>query len=98
MAVDWIAEKLCDRGVNVLRIGNPTRVTDRMLAQTYERRFENHPQYSQLWSIRKAIRDLYAQRKHGSSDSFQQKVSRLKDRATEIEYSIQEELFGEFNY
>ena len=95
MAVDWIAEKLCDRGVNVLRIGNPTRVTDRMLAQTYERRFENHPQYSQLWSIRKAIRDLYAQRKHGSSGSFQQKVSRLKDRATEIEYSIQEELFGE---
>lgn len=24
-AVDWIAEKLLDRGVNVLRIGNPTR-------------------------------------------------------------------------
>lgn len=95
MAVDWIAEKLCDRGVNVLRIGNPTRVTDRMLSQTYERRFESHPQYTQLWSIRKAIRDLYAQRKHGSSDSFQQKVSRLKERATELEYSIQEQLFQE---
>ena len=95
MAVDWIAEKLCDRGVNVLRIGNPTRVTDRMLGQTYERRFESHPQYTQLWSIRKAIRDLYAQRKHGSSESFQQKVNRLKERATELEYSIQEQLFNE---
>jgi len=95
MAVDWIAEKLCDRGVNVLRIGNPTRVTDRMLGQTFERRFESHPDYTQLWSIRKAIRDLYAQRKRGSSESFQQKVHRLKERATEIEYSIQEQLFSE---
>ena len=29
MAVDWISEKLVDRGINVLRIGNPTRVTFR---------------------------------------------------------------------
>ena len=40
MAVDWISEKLVDRGVPVLRIGNPTRVNDKMLAFTYERRFE----------------------------------------------------------
>lgn len=32
--------KLVDRGVNVLRIGNPTRVNDKMLSFTYERRFE----------------------------------------------------------
>ncbi|MBQ0048839.1 MAG: AAA family ATPase [Bacteroidales bacterium] len=95
MAVDWIAEKLCDRGVNVLRIGNPTRVTDHMLEQTYERRFENHPHYSQLWAIRKAIRDLYASRRHGTQESFQQKVNRLKDRATELELSIQQQLFDE---
>ena len=59
MAVDWISEKLVDRGVPVLRIGNPTRVNDKMLAFTYERRFESHPDYPQLWSIRKAIRELY---------------------------------------
>lgn len=53
MAVDWISEKLVDRGVPVLRIGNPTRVNDKMLAFTYERRFESHPDYPQLWSIRK---------------------------------------------
>lgn len=45
--------KLVDRGVNVLRIGNPTRVNDKMLSFTYERRFENHPLYPELWSIRK---------------------------------------------
>lgn len=43
MAVDWIAEKLVDRGISVLRIGNPTRVNDKMLSFTYERRFEAHP-------------------------------------------------------
>lgn len=47
-AVDWICEKLVDRGVPVLRIGNPTRVNDKMLSFTYERRFESHPAYPEL--------------------------------------------------
>ena len=34
MAVDWISEKLVDRGLNVLRIGNPVRVDDKMLSFT----------------------------------------------------------------
>ena len=63
MAVDWISEKLVDRGINVLRIGNPTRVNDKMLGFTYERRFESHPDYPQLWAIRKAIRELRQKRK-----------------------------------
>lgn len=96
MAVDWIAEKLTDRGVAVLRIGNPTRVNDKMLSFTYERRFESHPSYPQLWAIRKAIRDLYAHRNsHENRDAFHQKISRLKDRATELELSINEQLFNE---
>ena len=86
MAVDWISEKLVDRGINVLRIGNPTRVNDKMLSFTYERRFEAHPDYPQLWSIRKAIRELRQQRKH--ADSWHQKMDRLKSRATELELRI----------
>lgn len=93
MAVDWISEKLVDRGINVLRIGNPTRVNDKMLSFTYERRFEAHPDYPQLWSIRKAIRDLRQQRKH--ADSWHQKMDRLKSRATELELRIRSSLFGE---
>ena len=93
MAVDWISEKLVDRGVPVLRIGNPTRVNDKMLSFTYERRFEAHPDYPQLWSIRKAIRQLRAERKR--SDSWHQKVERLKSRATELELRIRATLFGE---
>ena len=94
MAVDWISEKLVDRGINVLRIGNPTRVNDKMLSFTYERRFEDHPDYEQLWSIRKAIRELRSHRKRGD-EKYHQKLERLKERATELEVRINAALFGE---
>ena len=94
MAVDWISEKLVDRGINVLRIGNPTKVNDKMLSFTYERRFEAHPDYTQLWAIRKAIRDLRSHRRRGD-ERFHQKLESLKSRATELEIRINNELFGE---
>ncbi len=94
MAVDWISEKLIDRGVSVLRIGNPTRVNDKMLEFTYERRFEAHADYPQLWAIRKAIRELWQQKK-GRDERFHQKMERLKSRAAEIEIRINSELFSE---
>ena len=97
MAVDWISEKLVDRGINVLRIGNPTRVNDKMLSFTYERRFEAHPDYELLWAIRKAIRDLRGARSRGqgSRENYHQKMERLKERATELELRINAQLFGE---
>ncbi len=95
MAVDWISEKLVDRGLNVLRIGNPSRVDDKMLSFTYERRFEAHPDYPQLWALRKAIRELRSQRKR--SDQWHQKMDRLKSRSTELEIRINQELFGQAN-
>ncbi|MCD7815183.1 MAG: AAA domain-containing protein, partial [Bacteroides sp.] len=96
MAVDWISEKLVDRGVSVLRIGNPSRVNDKMLSFTYERRFESHPDYTQLWSIRKAIRELYGRiRKSSDREQVRTKINSLKDRATELEIRINEALFSE---
>ena len=96
MAVDWISEKLVDRGVPVLRIGNPTRVNDKMLSFTYERRFESHPDYPQLWSIRKAIRDLHGQNRKGANrENIRQKINSLKDKATELEIRINADLFSE---
>lgn len=93
-AVDWICEKLVDRGVNVLRMGNPTRVNDKMLSFTYERRFEGHPAYSELWSIRKAMREMGG--KHRGSyeerESARNRMSRLRDRATQLEIQINADL------
>lgn len=93
MAVDWISEKLVDHGVPVLRIGNPSRVNDKMLSFTYERKFESHPDYPELWSIRKTIRQMRENRKRG--DNIHQKIARLRDRASEIEMTIQSQLFDE---
>ena len=93
MAVDWISERLVDHGVPVLRIGNPTRVNDKMLSFTYERRFEAHPAYPELWAIRNTIRQLHEQRKRG--ESTHQKIARLRERAAEIEMQIRADLFNE---
>lgn len=96
MAVDWISEQLNDRGVSVLRIGNPTRVTDKMLGFTYERRFEAHPLYSELWSVRQAIRNLHGQAKHGGNrKAIHEKINSLRDRGTNLELSIRHDLFDQ---
>ncbi len=95
-AVDWISEKLVDRGVNVLRIGNPTRVNDKMLSFTYERRFEGHPLYPELWSIRKELRQLGGKARKGNyneRESIRSRMSRLRDRATALELQINTALF-----
>lgn len=94
MAVDWISQKLVERGVRVLRIGNPTRVNDQMLGYCYERQYEAHPDYPELWSIRKTIRQIQGEgRKHSQSSSLQSRINRLRRRAEELEVKINVELF-----
>lgn len=97
-AVDWIAEKLSDRGIPVLRIGNPTRVNDKMLEFTYERRFEAHPDYPELWTIRKAIREgmqRLRKRDGGDRSGVARHLAGLRSRATELEIRIDAQLFAE---
>ena len=64
-----------------------------MLSFTYERRFESHPDYPDLWSIRKAIRELRSAKRRGS-DQWHQKIDRLRSRATELEIRINQDLFN----
>ena len=91
MAVDWISEKLVDHGVPVLRIGNPTRVNDKMLSFTYERKFEAHPDYPELWAVRRDIRQVHQQK----PSNKHQRLARLRDRAQELEMRINADLFNE---
>ena len=96
MAVDWICEKLVERGVPVLRIGNPVRVSDAMLSATYERQFESSPDYPELWSLRKAVRDLAASARRRSGGERSALASRLRDlrrRIVELEVKIHVRLF-----
>ena len=94
-AVDWMCAQLSQRGISVLRIGNPNRVTPEMLANTYEHRFESHPDYPDLWQIRRNIRQLYSQPHKSRSENFHQKISRLRERADELEMRIRHNLFDQ---
>ena len=87
-AVDWISEQLVRRSVGVLRIGNPLRMSDEMLDCSYERRYAAHPDYHELWSIRKELRgdkgEIKADRKH-----------KLRQREMELEIKINADLFAQ---
>lgn len=89
-AVDNIAEKLIDRGISVLRIGNSARISDSVLESTFERRYAAHPSYPQLWSIRKAIRQLQSQKTKG--ESTHQKIASLRDRGQDLDMRIRQEI------
>ncbi len=93
-AVDWISEKLVDCGIPVLRIGNPTRVNDKMLSFTYEHRFADHPDYPKLWQLRRTIREMRRRRRE-TGERFHQKIERLKEQAIEFEVRINADIFGQ---
>ena len=97
MAVDWIAEKLLDRGIHVLRIGNPTRVNEKMLSFTYEKKFETHPFYPALRNARKALRELKSRSRKAKNniENTRTQLNRLREQVVELELSIEHQLFGE---
>ena len=97
-AVDWICEQLLARGITVLRVGNPMRVSDNLLEATYEKRYESHPDYIELWSIRKAQREAIAKlasKKTSASErhSAGNLLAKLRNRSTELEIRINDSLF-----
>lgn len=60
-AIDLIAEKLSDRGVRVLRIGHPARVTEQTLGKTLDAQIAAHAQYPELRRMRKKMEELRTQ-------------------------------------
>ncbi len=92
VAVDWISEQLMRRGVNVLRVGNPVRISDEMLDCSYERRYAAHPDYAELWGIRKRLRELASGSKSEANANY---LSKLRYRRTELEIKIHAEIFNE---
>lgn len=92
-AVDWITGQLADRGLSVLRVGNPTRVDEKMLSFTYERRFEAHPDYPALWQVRRDLRRLLSLPRKSRGEGHHQKVARLREKADGLELRIRHELF-----
>jgi len=59
-AVDLLAEKLGDAGLNVLRIGHPARVTEQALSKTLDSRIAAHSNYPELKDLRKRMEQVKA--------------------------------------
>jgi len=52
-AVDLLSEKLAEEGLNVLRIGNPARVSNRLLALTLDSKIADHEQMKVVRALKK---------------------------------------------
>jgi superfamily I DNA and/or RNA helicase len=51
-AVDLLTEKLAERGVNVIRLGNPSRVSELLLTHTLDAGVMAHASYAKMHAMR----------------------------------------------
>lgn len=89
-AVDWISDMLLNRGASVLRIGNPLRINSTLMECTYERQYAAHPDYPELWGVRKLIRDLHAskERSHNSRNLLPKLYNKADDLSSKINTEV----------
>lgn len=57
-AVDLLSEKLHDEGLNVLRIGNPARVSERLMALTLDHKVSTHPHMNAAKKLKKQANEF----------------------------------------
>lgn len=103
-AVDLLAEKLGDIGLNVLRIGHPARVTEQALSKTLDARIAAHSNYPELKDLRKKMEQVKAAAfKYKKNFGYHQKQERrmlmqesklLKADADMLEFYIVNDLLN----
>lgn len=59
-SIDLLVEKLTDKGLKVVRIGHPARVTEQTLSKTLDEQIAAHPNYKELRMMRKKMEQLRA--------------------------------------
>jgi len=57
-AVDLLSEKLSEEGLSVVRVGNPARVTERLLALTLDNRIAAHNSAREIKKLKKQASDF----------------------------------------
>lgn len=85
-AIDLLVEKLSDKGLNVLRIGHPARVTEQSLSKTLDARITGHQNYPELRALRKKMEQVRAmafkfKREFGYNEREQRKQLKEEARA-----------------
>jgi superfamily I DNA and/or RNA helicase len=103
-AVDLLSEKLDERGLNVLRIGNPVRVTERLQRLTLESRMADHSQMKDARKLKKNASEFKNmahkyKRNFGKAEREQRKAlfdeaHRITRDATKIEEFISDDIIS----
>ena len=57
-AVDLLTEKLADEGLNVLRVGNPARVSDKLMSLTLDSKMSEHSSMREIKGLRKQANEF----------------------------------------
>ena len=83
-AVDLLTEKLAERGVNVIRLGNPSRVSSLLLEHTLDAQVMAHSSFSKMLSMRQTAdqyRETASKRVHNFGFEERQHRRLLKEEA-----------------
>ena len=86
-AVDLLSERLSDEGLNVLRIGNPARVSDRQQALTLDSRIAEHPGAKEIKKLKKKageFRDMAHKYKRNFGQAEREQRKALFDEARNL--------------
>ncbi len=97
-AIDLLCEKLGDKGLIVVRVGHPARVTDEILSKTLDAQIAHHTNYKDLKAVKKQADEYYRtarkyKRNFGHEERQQrrlllQEAGKLRKEADHLEYYI----------
>jgi ATP-dependent RNA/DNA helicase IGHMBP2 len=86
-AVDLLSEKLSDEGLNVLRVGNPARVSERLLSLTLDSKMAEHPGMKEIKRLKKKaseFRDMAHKYKRSFGAAEREQRKALFDEARNL--------------
>ena len=86
-AVDLLSEKLADEGLNVLRVGNPARVSERLLSLTLDSRMAEHSSIKEIKKLKKKaseFRDMAHKYKRNFGKAEREQRKALFDEARNV--------------
>jgi superfamily I DNA and/or RNA helicase len=86
-AVDLLSEKLSDEGLNVLRVGNPARVSERLMSLTLDSRMAEHASMKEVKKLKKqasAFRDMAHKYKRNFGQAEREQRKALFNEARNI--------------
>ncbi|WP_315824449.1 AAA domain-containing protein [Paraflavitalea speifideaquila] len=92
-AVDLLSEKLADEGLNVLRVGNPARVSDKLVALTLDSKVTEHPGTKEIKRLKKqaaSYKDMAHKYKRNFGKAEREQRKALFDEAHKIMREVEQ--------